>query len=32
MFKIIEASCDACSLLLDGKLDEAMGKFNGLKY
>ncbi len=32
MFKIIEASCEACGLLLDGKLDEAMGKFNGLKY
>ena len=32
IFKILEASYDACALLLDGKLDEAMGKFNGLKY
>lgn len=32
IYKILEASCEACSLLLDGKLDEAMGKYNGLKY
>lgn len=32
MFKIFEAACDACRFLLDGKVDEAMGKFNGIKY
>ncbi len=32
IFKILEASCEACSLLLDDKLEEAMGKYNGLKY
>ena len=32
IYKILEASYDACAMLLEGKLDEAMGKFNGLKY
>lgn len=32
IFKILEASCEACTYLLNGKLDEAMGKFNGLKF
>lgn len=32
MYGIIEASYDACIMLLDGKIDEAMGKFNGLKF
>jgi PTH1 family peptidyl-tRNA hydrolase len=32
IYKILEASCEACTYLLNGKLDEAMGKFNGLKF
>lgn len=32
IFKILTASYEACTLLLNGKLDEAMGRFNGLNY
>lgn len=32
MFKIFADSYDASVMLLDGKVDEAMGKFNGVKY
>ncbi len=32
LFKIFEATCDAAAMLLSGKTDEAMGRFNGLKY
>ena len=32
MFKIFEATADCIPMLLDGKTDDAMGKFNGLKF
>ncbi len=32
MFKIFADSYDAVTYLLDGKFDDAMGKFNGVKY
>ncbi len=32
IFKILKASYDACLMLLEGRMEEAMGKFNGLKY
>ena len=32
LFKIFESSCDSLSMLLEGKIDEAMGRFNGLKF
>jgi len=31
LFQCLEASYPACELILDGKFDEAMGKFNGFK-
>jgi len=32
MFKIFECTYEALLLLLDGKLDDAMGKYNGIKF
>lgn len=32
MFKIFDATADCIPMLLDGKTDDAMGKFNGLKF
>ena len=32
MFKIFEATADCIPMILDGKTDDAMGKFNGLKF
>jgi PTH1 family peptidyl-tRNA hydrolase len=32
MFKIFEATADCIPMIMDGKTDEAMGKFNGLKF
>ncbi|MBQ4354733.1 MAG: aminoacyl-tRNA hydrolase [Clostridia bacterium] len=32
MFKIFECTYEAVLLLLDGKTDDAMGKFNGVKF
>ncbi len=32
MFKIFECTYEAVLLLLDGKYDDAMGKFNGVKF
>ncbi|MBQ4097091.1 MAG: aminoacyl-tRNA hydrolase [Clostridia bacterium] len=32
MFKIFEATADCIPMLLDGKTDDALGKFNGLKF
>lgn len=32
MFKIFESTYEACRVLMNGKIDEAMGRFNGLKY
>ena len=32
MFKIFEATADCIPMLLDGNTDDAMGKFNGLKF
>ncbi|MBE6599150.1 MAG: aminoacyl-tRNA hydrolase [Ruminococcaceae bacterium] len=31
LFQCLEASLPACELIMDGKMDEAMGKFNGFK-
>ena len=32
MFKIFEATADCIPMIVDGKTDDAMGKFNGLKF
>ena len=32
LFKIFESVYEACLMLLDGKCDDAMGKFNGIKF
>ncbi len=32
MFKIFEATADCIPMIMDGKTDDAMGKFNGLKF
>ena len=32
MFKIFESTAECIPMILDGKIDEAMGKFNGLKF
>ncbi len=32
LFKIFEATCDAIPMILDGRLEESMGRFNGLKF
>ena len=32
IFKILECTYDAAAMLIEGKLDDAMGKFNGVKF
>ncbi len=32
LLKIFEATCDALPMLLDGRIDDAMGRFNGLNF
>jgi len=32
IFKILECTYDAVLMLIEGKLDDAMGKFNGVKF
>ena len=32
IFKILECTHEAVSMLIEGKFDDAMGKFNGLKF